>query len=376
MQAIESRVRRSRPFSGPSASVLVVISMKAWKITEHGGPEVLKWMEVSRPDPGPMQVRVRVEAVGLNHLDLWARKGVPGHQFPLPLTPGCDITGVIDALGAGSDSALGNSLKTGSPVIVSPGVSCGLCESCLSGREPICSRYGILGEHQDGGCAEFVVVPVANLIARPASLSATDAAAIPIPYLTAWTMLTRKAQLIAGETVLIQAGGSGVSVAAIQIAKMLGATVITTVGSDEKFELAKKLGADHVINYKKTPFREEVKRILAGSQKRGCEVVLEHVGGATFLESMKCLAWGGRLVTCGATSGSKIEIDLKPVFFKNISILGSTMGSRADLIRVVGLVAAGKLNAVVDSVFPMSEYIDAQKKLESRDVFGKVVVKF
>lgn len=350
--------------------------MKAWRVEAHGGPEVLKLQDVAKPEPGPLQVRVRVEAVGLNHLDLWVRNGVPGHHFPLPLIPGCDFTGVIDALGPGSEEALKiDRLKVGSAVVINPGVSCGRCEACLSGFDPLCPKYGILGEHQDGGCAEYAVVPVANLIARPPLMTAEQAASLPIPFLTAWTMLTHKAGIRPGETVLIQAGGSGVSVAAIQMAKLLGATVITTVGNDEKIEKARKLGADHVINYKKTPFRDEVRKILAQQGKKGVEVAIDHVGGETLQESMRCLAWGGRLVTCGSTAGAKVELDLRHVFFKNLSILGSTMGSKADLIRIVGLVASGKLQPVIDTIYRFEDYPKAQAQLESRNVFGKIVVK-
>ena len=252
----------------------------------------------------------------------------------------------------------------------------------MAGFDPLCPHYGILGETRDGGCADFVTVSVANLIASPTGMSAVEAAALPIPFLTAWTMLTRKAAVRPGETVLIHAGGSGVSVAAIQMAKMLGATVITTVGSDDKAQKARELGADHVINYKRGPFRDELKKILgsyessagASAPKKGCEVVVDHVGADTFSESVKSLAWGGRLVTCGATSGSDIKLDLKIVFFKNISILGSTMGSKADLIRVVDLVHQKKLKAVVDSTLPMSKLAEAMAKLENRQAFGRVIL--
>lgn len=353
--------------------------MKAWRIARHGGLEALERRELPDPVPGPMQARVRVEVVGLNHLDLWVRKGVPGHKFPLPLIPGCDIAGSIESLGPigpGAEAALANDgLRIGSPVIVNPGVSCGRCEACLGGFDPLCRHYGILGEHRDGGCADFAIVPIQNLIARPAALSAEAAAALPIPYLTAWTMLVRKARLQPGEVVLIQAGGSGVSVAAIQIAKMLGAVVITAVGSDEKIEKARKLGADHVLQYKKAPFREELKRILPGYGKKGCDVVIDHVGQDTFAESIKALGWGGRLVTCGATSGAEVGIDLKVLFFKNLSFLGSTMGSKADLISTVALAAQGKLKPVVDSVFGMGELPRAHERLESRQAFGKILLR-
>lgn len=350
--------------------------MKAWRIDRHGGPEVLIQKDLPLPSPGPMEVRLRVEAVGLNHLDLWVRKGVSGHKFPLPLTPGCDIVGVVDLFGPGAEIALASDrIEQGSSVIVNPGTSCGRCEACLGGFDPLCPSYGILGETRDGGCAEYVVVPAANLIARPVALPPLEAASLPIAYLTAWTLLVRKAEIQPGQTILIHAGGSGVSIAAIQIAKMFGATVLTTVGSDEKMKKASELGADHVIHYRRGPFREEAKRIFSSMGKRGCEIVLDHVGSDTFNESLKCLTRGGKLVTCGATSGSKVEIDLKAVFFKNISILGTTMGSKADLIRIVQLVSQGKLNTVLDSVFPMDRLPDAFERLEQRSAFGKIVIR-
>ncbi len=344
--------------------------MRAWRVEKHGGPEVLQRKQMPDPKPRPTEVRVRIEAVGLNHLDLWVQKGVSGHRFPLPMTPGCDISGVIDEVG---DPSLSD-LKPGLPVIVNPTLSCGRCEACLDGQDPLCEKFGIFGETQDGGCADYVNVPFQNIIPRPKEISAITAAAIQIPYVTAWTMLKKKANVQPGDLVLIQAGGSGVSVAAIQIAKMCGAVVITTVGSEEKVEKAKRLGADHVINYKRSSFREEVKKILPHYGKRGCEIVIDHVGTETFQESLKCLVWGGKLVSCGATSGSQVEIDLKPIFFKNISILGSTMGSKADLIRIVDHVKAGRLSPIVDSTFPMSEAPKAFERLESRKAFGKVVL--
>ena len=328
------------------------------------------------PEPGPLEVRVKVEAVGLNHLDVWVRKGVPGHTFPLPITPGCDIAGTIDHFGPGAEKALSReSLVLGSPVLISPGISCGRCEACLGGFDPLCAHYGILGETQDGGCAEFINVPLQNIIARPKELSASQAAAIQIPFLTAWTMLMRKAEIRAADTVLIQAGGSGVSVAAIQIAKLAGATVITTVGSDEKIQKAKNIGADYIINYKTTPFREELKNILKPLGKKGVDIVIDHVGADTFSDSMKSLAWGGKLILCGATSGSKVEIDLKAVFFKNISIHGSTMGSKADLIRIIELMRQGKLKPVIDSEHAFTDLPKALALLESRKAFGKVVLR-
>jgi NADPH:quinone reductase-like Zn-dependent oxidoreductase len=354
--------------------------MKAWQIAQHGDLSALQWMDLPDPTPAPGQARVRIRAVGLNHLDLWVRKGVPGHRFPLPLIPGCDISGEIESFGPLSSEQekvlKERGLEIGAPTLINPGISCGICEACLGGFDPLCRHYGILGETTNGGCAEFVTIPIANLIPRPKNLSASQAAAIQIPFLTAWTMIHRKARIQPGELVLIQAGGSGVSVAAIQICKLLGAQIITTVGSAEKAAKAKALGADHIINYKSENLREAVKKVSQDYGKKGCEVVIDHVGTDTLGESMRCLAWGGRLAICGATSGSDFRVDLKQIFFKNLSILGTTMGSKADLIRIVELIGQGKLKPVIDSEFPMSELPQAHARLESRAAFGKVIVSF
>lgn len=348
--------------------------MKAWRVHTHGGNEVLKWEEIPTPTPGPMQVLVKVEAVGLNHLDLWVRKGVQGHQFPLPLTLGTDSSGTIAEFGPGAEKAL-KRLKIGSRVIVQPGLSCGKCEACLGGFDPLCPEFGILGETTDGGCAEFICVPVANILPIPDEMSFEEAAAIGIPFLTAWTMLFRKTMLKPGETILIHAAGSAVSIAAIQMAKMIGATVITTAGSEEKEMRAIAMGADHVIPYKIRPFREDLKKILKDIGKRGCEVVIDHVGSDTFSDSIKSLAWGGRLACCGATSGSDVKLDLKILFFKNLAVHGATMGSKADLIRIVDLIRSRKMRTVVHQILPMSDLPKALDLIEKRKVFGKLILK-
>ncbi len=345
--------------------------MKAWRVESHGGNEVFKWVEIDQPKPGPGQARIEVKAVGLNHLDLWVRKGVPGHKFPLPLIPGTDAVGVIAEFGEGPAPA---GLKIGSRVIVSPGASCGKCAHCLAENDPLCATFGIRGETFDGGCADSIVAPMADLIPIPDSLSFTDAASIGIPYLTAWSMVVRKARIVAGEYALIQAGGSSVSIAATQLAKLYGATVITTVGDDTKIAKSKAVGADHVINYRKGPFREELRTILKAAGRRGVDVAIDHVGKDTFVDSMRSLAVGGRLATCGATTGGEVTIDLKLLFFKNISLLGTTMGAKADLIRAVKLVGEGKLKPVVDCTFPMEKIGDAMTLIEDRKLFGKVVL--
>ncbi len=343
--------------------------MKAWRIDSHGGSEVLKQVEIEQPKPGPGEARVDVRALGLNHLDLWVRKGVPGHQFPLPLIPGTDAVGVVAELGPGATG-----VKVGDRVIVSPGSSCGECAACRSENDPLCAKYGIRGETFNGGGADSIVAPARELIPIPDGVSFADAAAIGIPYVTAWSMVVRKARVVPGEYVLIQAGGSSVSIAATQLAKIHGATVITTVGDDAKIEKSKAAGADHVINYRKGPFREELKTILKAAGRRGVEVAIDHVGKDTFVDSMRSLAVGGRLATCGATSGGEVTIDLKLLFFKNLSLLGTTMGARADLARIVKLVGEGKLKPVIDRTLPFAKLGEALDLIESRKLFGKVVL--
>lgn len=347
--------------------------MKAWQIGSHGGNEVLERIDIDPPRPGPGQARIEIRAVGLNHLDLWVRKGVPGHRFPLPLIPGTDAVGVVAEFGAGAEANAAG-LRIGSRVIVSPGFSCGKCAACLSENDPLCAGFGIRGETTDGGCADSVVAPLADLVPIPDSVPFAEAAAIGIPYLTAWSMVVRKARIQAGEYALIQAGGSSVSIAATQIAKLHGATVIATVGEDAKIAKSKAVGADHVINYRTAPFREELKKILKPLGRRGVEVAIDHVGKDTFVDSMRSLVAGGRLATCGATTGGDVAIDLKLLFFKNLSLLGATMGAKADLVRLVALVGEGKLKPVVDRTLPMERLGDALTLIETRKLFGKIVL--
>jgi NADPH:quinone reductase-like Zn-dependent oxidoreductase len=349
--------------------------MDAWYIRAHGGPEALERAQISDPVPGHGQVRVKVRAVGMNHLDLWVRKGVQGHTFPLPMVPGCDVTGEVESLGPGVDTALAARLKTGTRVLVDPILSCGHCGPCREDRPYLCVEFGLVGEHRDGGLARYLVVPALNLMPLPDSLDYVQAAALPIAYVTAWSMLVSRARLRAGEWVLVHAGGSGVSVAAIQIAASLGARVITTVGSPEKAVKTRELGAEHVILYQEQDFRSEVRALMKEQGRRGVDVVVDHVGQKTFSDSVRCLDWGGRLVTCGATTGADVSMDLKVVFFKSLSILGTTMGSRGDLRRVVDLVAAGVMRPLIDSVYSFDQAPEAFDRLEGRSVFGKIVVK-
>ena len=299
--------------------------MQAVVIREHGDLDKLTLVEQPVPEPGPGQVAVRVVAAGMNHLDVWVRRGVPGHTFPLPLIPGSDASGVVSAVGAGVTD-----VAVGAEVVVAPGISCGVCGLCLAGRDHHCRKYAILGEHCNGTYAEVVVVPRVNVLVKPAGLTFVQAAAIGVAHLTAWTMLVRRAELCPGETLLVQAAGSGVGSAAVQVGKLLGATVIAVASTTEKLQRARSLGADHVLNSQSDDVAKRVKAITGG---QGAEVVFEHVGPATWPQSIKALAWQGRLVTCGSTTGGEVPLNLRLLFFKSISLLGSTMGSKGDFTK-------------------------------------------
>ena len=335
-------------------------------LREHGGPEVLRRERLPVEEPGPMAVRVAVRAVALNHLDLWVRRGGPAFKLEYPHRLGADVAGVIDALGPGVTD-----LEIGQRVVVSPGLSCGVCRACLSGRDNLCRHYGILGEHRSGGYGELLVVPRRNIAPYPGELSFPEAAAGLLTFLTAWQMLVDKAAVRPGETVLVQGAGSGVGVAGVQIARLFGARVIATAGSDQKLARLRELGADAVINYRSADFVAEVKKLTG---KRGADVVFEHVGGATFEGSVRAVATGGRIVTCGATSGFEPKVDLRHIFFRQISVLGSTMGSKGALLEVLEHQAAGRLRPIVDRTMPLAEAAEAHRALEARDVFGKIVL--
>jgi len=341
--------------------------MKAVVIREHGSYERLLLEERAVPEPGPGEVRVAVKAAGLNHLDLWVRRGVPGHAFPLPMVLGCDGAGLIDGVGPGAEH-----LEAGTRVIIAPGVTGPEDAATAAGLDHLSPSYGIFGETRDGTCAEYVVIPARNAIPLAASVSFTDAAAYPLATLTAWNMIVRRARLEAGESILIHAAGSGVSTAAIQIARLAGAgRILATTSSEAKADRARELGADEVIDYSDPGWSKTVKRLSGG---RGVDVVLDHVGQATFGGSLKTLVRGGRYVFCGATTGPVAEMHLNLVFFRNISVLGSTMGSLGDVHRIVRLLETGKLRPIVDSVLPLSEVQEAHRRLEEREVFGKLVL--
>jgi len=340
--------------------------MKAVVIREHGGIEALRLEEIPRPVPAVDEVLVRVQAVALNHLDLWVRRGVTGVKYPLPLVPGCEVAGVIEEAGV-----VARGPKPGDEVVIAPGLSCGRCTECLTGEEQLCRFYGILGETRDGGCAEFVAVPARNILPRPANLTPVQAAAMPLVFMTAWHMLVARARLRFGEWVLVHAAGSGVGSAAIQIARLHHARVIATAGSAEKCSRARELGADHAVDYRTTDWVAEVRRLTG---KRGVDVVFEHVGADTWAGSEASLAKGGRLVICGATTGHEVTLNLRRLFFKGLSILGSTMGTRGELQEVFRHASNGLLRPVVDRSLPLAAVREGHRLLEERESFGKVVL--
>jgi NADPH:quinone reductase-like Zn-dependent oxidoreductase len=343
--------------------------MKAIVIPRHGGPEVLEYKEVAEPRPGPDDVVVRVRACALNHLDLWMRKGIPGVQIALPRVPGSDIAGEVAAVG---DHV--SRVQVGQKAVLLPGVSCQACDACAAGRDNECRHYSLLGAYQlDGGCAEYVRAPAFNVLPLPEGLGYEEAAAVPLVFQTAWHMLMTRAQLKPGEDVLVLGAGSGVGSAAIQIARLAGARlVITTAGSEAKLAKAKELGADALINHSTQDFAAEVKKLTGG---RGVDVIFEHVGAATWEKSLASLTPAGRLVTCGATTGPDAKIDIRRLFVRQWSLLGSFMGTRPELVTILKLVERGRLRPVVDRVYPLSQATSAHAHLENREQFGKVVLK-
>jgi NADPH:quinone reductase-like Zn-dependent oxidoreductase len=341
--------------------------MKAIVYATQGGPEVLQYKDVPEPPIGAYEVLVRVRACALNHLDLWLRMGLPGLSVPLPHIPGSDIAGEVAKVG---DKV--TNVKVGERVLLQPGISCGQCENCLCGQDSMCPSYTLFGQGVDGGCAEFVKSPAVNCVAMPEKLSFEEAAAFPLVSLTAWHMLIGRAKLQPAETVLVLGAGSGVGTAAIQIAKAAGARVIATAGSDAKLEKARELGADAVINHATQKIADEVKRL---TNRRGVEVVFEHVGQATWDSSIHSLAVGGRLVTCGATTGFDGAINIAYLFTRHLTILGSFMGSKAELFSALELLRRGLLKPVLDVVLPLEKCAEAHKRMENRELFGKIVLK-
>lgn len=343
--------------------------MKAVRFHQHGGPELLTYEDARDPEPRAGHTIVRVRACALNHLDIWQRRGIDRVRIPMPHISGADVAGeVVESV---SGKSMEQPLSPGLRVMLQPGLSCGRCAQCLAGRDNRCASYDVLGYQSDGGYAEFVRVPDANVIPIPPHIAFVDAAAFPLTFLTAWHMLFNRARLEEGEAVLVLAAGSGVGQAAIQLARHAGAFVIATAGSPEKVALAEKLGADAVINHASDDVAAAVKKVTHG---RGVDVVVEHVGTATWDASVRSLSRGGRLVTCGATTGYDAGVDLRHLFGRQLSLVGSYMGEKAELLKAARLFFGGLVRPAVDRVFPLAEAAEAHRYLESRQSFGKVVL--
>lgn len=340
--------------------------MKAVAFERFGGPDVLVFGE--RPDPvaGPGEALVRVRACAINHLDLWVRAGLPGLEPEMPHILGNEIVGEIVAVGAGVTH-----VAPGQKTLVNPTLSCGVCPACANGDDNLCRAYDVIGRKRNGGYAELVAVPAVNCLPYPENLGWEEAAALPLVFLTAWHMLVTRAELRPGEDVLVIGAGSGVGSAAIQVARLHGARVIATAGGAAKLERARALGAHEVIDHSTEDIAQRA-RALTG--KKGVEVVVEHVGGRIFEAGVAALAKNGRLVTCGATAGHQVSLDLNLLFGRHLSLLGSWMGRRADLLDVLRHVATGALRPVVDSTRPLAEARAAHERIEARQHFGKVVL--
>lgn len=333
----------------------------------HGGPEVLHWQEAPDPVPGPGQVLLRVRAASLNHLDIWTRSGLPGRSSPpMPHILGSDAVGVVTGVGPGSPAEL-----VGQRVLVNPGYGCGRCRHCLAGQETLCRQYRVLGHEVPGTHAEYALVPFTNVVGVPESLDDVGASAVGLVFLTAWHMLVTLGGVAPGQTVLVLGAGSGVGSAAIQVAKLFGAHVIATASGQQKCEQALALGADAAIDHEREQIRLEVRRL---TDRQGVDIAVEHVGQATWADSLRSLAPGGRLVTCGATTGPFGETDIRYIFSRQLKVLGSYMGSRAELHALMPHIASGALRPVVDRVFPLADAAEAHRHLEGRGHFGKVVL--
>jgi len=344
--------------------------MRAIVTTRHGGPDVVELHERPVPEPAAGDVRVRVRACALNHLDLWIREGIAGVTYPLPLVPCADVAGVIDAIGVGVDLVAAG-LALGSPVIVAPAVACGFCARCAGGRDHLCAAYGLLGEHRDGGAQDYIVVPARVLVPKPACLSFEEAAAMPVTFLTAWHMLVARAGLVPGQTVLVQGANSGVGTAAVIIARLLGARVFACARGPVKCGKALNLGAEKTFDTREAIWP----KLVRAACPEGVDVVVEHVGAATWEGSIRALRRAGTIVTCGATTGHEVPLNLRRLFFLSHTILGSTMGSLGELHEVVRLAGQGRLRPIVDTVLPLEQFAQAMARLASGQVFGKLVLR-
>jgi NADPH:quinone reductase-like Zn-dependent oxidoreductase len=340
--------------------------MKAVQFTDHGDRDVIEYGDHEDVDPGRGEVRVEMRAGALNHLDVWTRRGLPGLSLEMPHIPGSDGAGVVDDVGAGVSR-----FESGDRVALSAGVSCGECEFCRDGDETLCVNYHVIGEHVRGVHSEYAVVPAANLVTVPGHVDWETAAAAPLVFQTAWRMLIDRGDLTAGESVLVLGASGGVGHAAVQIAAHAGAEVYATASSEQKLEYAREVGADHAINYEDENFAEAIQDRTG---KRGVDMVVDHIGAATWQDSLKSLARGGRVVTCGATTGGTPETNINRIFWNQLSVIGSTMATPGQVDDVLELVWDGTFEPRIRATLPMSETARAHEMLEEREGFGKVVV--
>jgi NADPH:quinone reductase-like Zn-dependent oxidoreductase len=340
--------------------------MRAAIFHQHGGPEVVAMSEVPTPEPGPGEVRVAVRAVALNHLDLWVRDGLPNLTLPLPHIGGSDVAGVVDALGEGVTGWL-----AGDAVVVNPSLPCLVCPKCRAGATSLCDRFRILGEHVTGGMAEYLVVPAHRLYRKPERLTFVEAAAVPLVFQTAWRALVTRACVRPGEDVLVLGAGGGVATAVIQIAKLAGARVIAVTSSPERAAAVRALGADLVIDRTVEPWS---KAAWQATSKRGADIVVENVGPATWADSLRSARRGGRVVTYGATTGTHADTDLRQIYYRQLSVIGSTMADDAEFETVMRLIDRGELQPVVGLVLPLAQAGEAERALASGAVLGKVVL--
>ncbi len=341
------------------------MTMRAAIFHEHGGPEVLRIEQVARPRPGRGEVLVQVRACAMNHLDLWVRRGIP-IETTMPHIGGSDIAGVIAEVGEGVDAG-----RIGERVVINPSLWCGRCRECGRGEHSMCERFRILGEHTDGGFAEFVLVDADHVYRIPDEMPFEEAAAIPISYMTAWRALVSRAALRPGEDVLVIGASGGTALAAVQIARLMGARVFAVTHGAEKVQRLRELGADVVYDRGETDWS---KAVFKDTGKRGVDVVVENVGGPTWAGSVRALANGGRLVTYGGTAGPRVELDLRGVFWKQIQVIGTTMASRGEFEDLLRVIFAGRLKPVVDSVLPLDEARLAHERLEAGGQVGKIVL--
>jgi NADPH:quinone reductase-like Zn-dependent oxidoreductase len=340
--------------------------MKAVVFNQHGGPEVLQYVDVPDPRPGPGEVLIEVKATSINHIDIFLRRGMPGIKVPLPKIVGSDAAGIIRELGPDVSG-----LTPGQRVTINPGITCGHCEFCSAGFGSQCVSWAMVGENRDGAYAEFVVVPAHIVLPIPDHISFEEAAAAPLVFLTAWSMMVGKGNIRPGEDVLILGAGAGVGTAAIQIAKLVGCRVFATASNAEKLQRAKELGADFLINYTAEEFDKTIRDL---TNKRGVDIVVDYIGADTWVRSLRSARRGGRVLTCGATTGFAPQTDLRHIFFRQVQVLGSTMGSHREFLDVMKCVFRGQLKPVIDRVLPLPEARKGHELIEQRAVFGKIVL--